>query len=133
MTCLSRGAQGVTDERGAIMVCCVFFAIVLVGMMYTLTGIGDTLHLRERAQDAADASALSAAVLHARGMNLIVFVNLIMLALVMLLIAVRVVQGMAVLGTTVAAGMAVSSGGAAAPKSSKLHENLQLSENFLKI
>ena len=115
MTCLSRGAQGVTDERGAIMVCCVFFAIVLVGMMYTLTGIGDTLHLRERAQDAADASALSAAVLHARGMNLIVFVNLIMLALVMLLIAVRVVQGLAVLGTTVAAGMAVISGGAAAP------------------
>lgn len=69
------------DERGAIMVIGVFMSVMLVGVLYYVWGIGGALLFRERMQDAADASAFSAAVVHARGMNILVLLNLIMCAL----------------------------------------------------
>ncbi len=42
----------------------------MVGILWYLAGIGDAIVFRERMQEAADATAFSAAVLHARGMNL---------------------------------------------------------------
>jgi hypothetical protein len=68
------------DRRGAIMVMGVFLAAFLVGVMYYLMGIGETILHRERMQDVADGAAFGAAVIHARGMNILVLINLMMAA-----------------------------------------------------
>jgi hypothetical protein len=64
------------DRRGAVMILGVFMAVLMVGFVYFVKGIGDAIVYRERMQDAADAAAFAAAAVHARGMNLVVLVNL---------------------------------------------------------
>ncbi len=63
------------------MVMGIFMAMMLVGTLYYVWGIGGAILFRERMQDAADTSAFSAAVVHARGMNILVILNVIMCAL----------------------------------------------------
>lgn len=78
----TRGATDlIENQRGAIMVIGIFIAMMLVGMLYYVWGIGGAVLFRERMNDAADASAFSAGVVHARGMNLLVLINIIMAAL----------------------------------------------------
>ena len=62
-------------RRGAVMVTGIFQAIVLVGCIYYMSGIAETMVTRERMQDAADAGAYSKAAMHARGMNFIALLN----------------------------------------------------------
>ena len=50
-----------TDQAGATMVMGVFIAVMLVGMIYYVWGIGDVILHRERMQDASDTAAFSAA------------------------------------------------------------------------
>ncbi|HEY8428456.1 MAG TPA: hypothetical protein VIL20_08790 [Sandaracinaceae bacterium] len=69
------------DQRGATMVMGVFIAMLLVGMIYYVWGIGDAIVFRERMQDASDTAAFSAAVIHARGMNMLALINMVMAAL----------------------------------------------------
>src|SRR5215472_17644823 len=76
--------QAIRDERGAIVVMSLLFACFLTGMLWYVMGIADAVVFRDRMQEAADAVAFSAAVVHARGMNFIVILNLIMFALVAL-------------------------------------------------
>lgn len=75
------------DERGAIMVMGIFMCACMVGMLWYLAGIGDAIVYKQRMQSGADAVAFSGAVLHARGMNLIVMLNIIMAVV----LAVRVI------------------------------------------
>ena len=78
-----RAAGFFGDQDGATMVMGVFIAALLVGMVYYVWGIGDAVMHRERMQDASDTAAFSAAVMHARGMNMIALLNMIMAALAM--------------------------------------------------
>lgn len=80
------------NEEGAIIVLGLFIALALVGLMFYLIGIGQVVFQRERMQDAADAVALATAIGQARGMNLIVFINLVMAALVAIVLALKVVE-----------------------------------------
>jgi hypothetical protein len=82
----------VRDQRGAIMVMGVVMAVFLVAVLYYLVGIGDALLHRQRMQDAADAAAFSSAVVHARGMNVIVLINMIMAALLAIVVALKMVE-----------------------------------------
>jgi len=77
-----------SNTHGAILVMGVFLCSCLVSVLWYLAGIGDAIIYRERLQEAADATAFSAAALSARGMNLIVLLNLIMACV----LAVRVVM-----------------------------------------
>lgn len=86
------------DESGAMMVMGIFMAMMLVGMIYYVVGIGDAIVYRERMQDAADSSAFASAVLHARGMNFIVLINIIMAALLAILVALKLVETLAWIG-----------------------------------
>ncbi len=88
----SRGRSLVDDNRGAIMVIAVFMAAFLVGALWYIIGIGDAIVYRERMQDGADAVAYAGAVYHARGMNLIAMINIIMAGLLAVLIALKLVQ-----------------------------------------
>jgi hypothetical protein len=80
------------DERGAIALLALFMAVFLTAAVYYLVGIGETVVYRERMQDAVDAAAFSAAVLHARGMNLIALVNMTMAALLAVLVALKLLE-----------------------------------------
>jgi hypothetical protein len=86
------GADVVADQRGAIMVIGVFMAVLLVGFMYFVIGVGETVFYRERMQDASDASAWASAVLHARGMNAIVLLNMIMAAITAIVLMVKAIK-----------------------------------------
>ena len=80
------------DEAGAIALFALFMAVFLTALVYYVAGIGETVLQRERMQDAADAAAFSAAALHARGMNAIVLVNMVMAALLAVLVALKLVE-----------------------------------------
>ncbi|HEY1954217.1 MAG TPA: hypothetical protein VGH28_01355 [Polyangiaceae bacterium] len=67
------------DRRGAIMVIGVFFACMMIGWMWMLVGLGDAMIWRDRSQEAADAVTYSSAALQAQAMNLISFINILML------------------------------------------------------
>jgi hypothetical protein len=79
------------DNSGAVMVVGVFMAVLVTGFMYSIIGIGNTIIYRERMQDAADALAFSGAVIHARGMNLIALINIVMAMLMTVYLTLRVV------------------------------------------
>jgi hypothetical protein len=78
------------DQRGAIMVVGVFMACFLVAMLWYVAGVGNAILFRQRMQDGADAASFAAAVYHARGMNIIAMVNLIMAAILAVLVALKI-------------------------------------------
>jgi hypothetical protein len=71
-----------------------FMGVFLVAALAYVVGIGEAIAQREGVQDAADAAAFSAAVLHARGMNVIALVNMVMAALLAILIALKLVEAL---------------------------------------
>lgn len=66
----------VEDDRGAMMIMGIFMTTLIVAMLYYIAGIGETIVYKERMQDAADATAMAGAVMLARGMNVIVLLNI---------------------------------------------------------
>ena len=100
-----------SDDRGAIMLVALAFAVFGVAMLYYAIGIGETVLRREHMQDAADGAALTAAVVHARSMNFVVLLNIIMAALIAILVALKLVEGLALVGIIIAAALAYFTGG----------------------
>jgi hypothetical protein len=80
------------DERGAVLVLGIFMCACMVGVLWYLAGIGDAIIYRERLQEGTDAAAFSAASLHARGMNLIVLLNLLMACILAVRVTLKAVQ-----------------------------------------
>lgn len=115
-----------TDQRGVASLLGLFFVLFSVVIVLGVLGIGHTLVQREGLQDAADAAIFSSAVLHARGMNLIAIINLIMAALVAVLIVFRLLQAF----FNIAAAACVVAGfftfGAGAAAAGPLRANAQL-------
>ncbi len=95
-----------SDDRGAIMVIALLFAVFAVAMLYSLIGTAEAIAFREGLQDDADRAALSAAVVHARSMNLIVLINIAMAALLAILVTLKLVETIALLGQILAAALA---------------------------
>ncbi|HMA93419.1 MAG TPA: hypothetical protein VKP30_12080 [Polyangiaceae bacterium] len=93
------------NDRGAILVFGLLACILLVGVLWTMIGVGDITAFRERAQDAADSGAYSSAVMMARGMNTIVLFNLLM----SFVLAVRIVLKLMQLGVLIAAAACFAS------------------------
>ncbi|NOU31381.1 MAG: hypothetical protein HOO96_26075 [Polyangiaceae bacterium] len=85
------GASVVGDSRGSVMFSGVFMALFLVGALWFLIGIGDAIVYRQTAQEASDSAVFSAAALHAKGMNIISFLNCLMLAIVFIYLLLAVV------------------------------------------
>jgi len=77
------------------MVMGIFMAMMVVGMIYYVWGIGGTIIYRERMQDAADSGAFGAAVYAAAGMNLIAFMNVVMAICAVIGAACRLLQDFA--------------------------------------
>lgn len=75
-----------SDTRGAIYVLGIVLGAVLFGVAWNLANVGGAIVWRERAQDLADAAAFENALAHARGMNLLVMANLIMVVVLSFLV-----------------------------------------------
>lgn len=101
-------ASLIADQSGAIMVMGVFMAVLLVGFMYYVIGVGETIFYRERMGDAADAGAWAAAVMHARGMNAIVLINMIMAAIAAVVLAIGAVLLIIDIGLVISGAMMLS-------------------------
>jgi hypothetical protein len=68
------------EESGATMIIGIFMAVLVIGMVYFVWGLGEAIIYRQVMQDAADSAAFGAAVIDARGMNLIALLNVVMAA-----------------------------------------------------
>lgn len=85
--------EGLLEDRsGAIAVMATFQCAFVVGMIWYVIGAGDSVLYRQAMQDGADTVAYAATVYHARGMNLIAFLNIIMAAILAVLIIMKVIQ-----------------------------------------
>jgi hypothetical protein len=110
-----------SNERGAIVVFGIFFAVFVVGMLYYMVGLGNAIYYRERLQDAADGSAFGAAVVHARGMNTIALINMIMAAVLAILVTLKLVESLIAVAEVVLAVLSIF-GGATAGVASALEQ-----------
>lgn len=80
------------DERGAVYILGLVFGTLLFGVIWNIASVGDAIFWRERAQDVADAAAFDFAVWHARGMNMLSVLNLLMALVMAALIAWRILN-----------------------------------------
>lgn len=83
------------DQRGAIMIMGLFMATMLIGGMWYMKGIGDAIVFRDRMQEGADHVVFSSAAVHARGMNLISVINIVMYALTVIHVVLSVLKAAA--------------------------------------
>jgi hypothetical protein len=116
------------DERGAIMVMGLMMAVFLVGMLYYVVGLGEAVLYRELLQDASDTAALSSALIHARGMNFIVLINLIMAALMTVLLVLNVLMTLlrvAIIALTLMSWISGGATGAMAGALAATHQAVQ--------
>jgi hypothetical protein len=88
-------------ESGAIMVVGIVMGAILVGAIWHIASVGDAIIWRERAQDAADSAAFEAAAWNARGMNVLVLINIVM----SLVMAILVLWRMAMIFLSVIVGI----------------------------
>ncbi len=122
------------DDRGAVMVMGIFMCSCLAASLWYLAGIGDAILYRERMQEAADAVAFSDAALHARGMNLIVLINLVMAVILAVRVAVRVGKLVMTLAAVIFSGLAIINPGllAAIPPTTAAAVLLNNADNAMK-
>jgi hypothetical protein len=100
------------DDRGAVLLLAVFFAVFAVAMLYALVGTAKVVLLRERLQDAADVAVMASAISSARCMNLLVLINIVMAVLLAILITLKLVEALATIGILFAAALVWPTGGA---------------------
>jgi hypothetical protein len=82
LTCTRTGRRLAEDESGGLLLIGIVMGGLMVCALWYLASVGDAILWREHAQDAADAAAYENAIWNARGMNVLVMLNMLM-ALVM--------------------------------------------------
>ena len=82
------------ETRGAMMLMSLFMALLLIGALYYILGVGDAVIYRRIMQDGADAGAHAASVMGAKGMNLHVLLNVVMAVTTGILLVIRSVEVM---------------------------------------
>jgi hypothetical protein len=100
-----------SDERGAIMLIALFFAVFLTALLFSVVGTARAIFLREHLQDAVDGAVLSGAILNAQAMNLIVLANIVMAALLAILVALKAVEGLCIIAIGICVALAWFTGG----------------------
>ncbi|HTJ80131.1 MAG TPA: hypothetical protein VL400_00370, partial [Polyangiaceae bacterium] len=109
------GRRGVlANQNGAILLGAVFMATFLVGCLWYVMGVGDAIIYREKMQDGADSVAYASAVYHARGMNVIAMLNLVMAAVLAVLVWLKIAQLLVVALIAILTGLCYFTGWACA-------------------
>ncbi len=99
------------DTRGAVMVMGLFMATFLIGAMWFMKGIGDAVVFKDRMQESADHVAFTSAVIHARGMNIISVINLVMYVIALIWVILCVLKDLLDLAVTLLAACAATVAG----------------------
>jgi hypothetical protein len=94
-----------TDDAGNTTIPALFAGGFLIGGIFYLVGLGDAMVFHETMQDAADATSFAPSVMHARGMNVLALVNLVMSAILAILVAVKIVQLLLLAATVIACAL----------------------------
>jgi len=92
-------------ESGETTVTAMFAGGFMIAGIYYLAGVGDAMVYHQTMRDAADATAFAPSVMHARGMNVIALVNLVMSAILAVLVAVKIVQLLLLAAQVIACAM----------------------------
>ncbi len=79
------------DNRGAVAVMGIMIGAVLAAVLFHVMNCGFGILWREQAQDAADATAYEAALWNARGMNIVVALNIFIALVMAVLICWRII------------------------------------------
>jgi hypothetical protein len=82
----------VTDQRGVILVPALAMGALLTGALFYVAGVGDAVMFRTELQNAADATSFTSAVWHARGMNAIAVLNILMSAVLAVFALMRIFE-----------------------------------------
>jgi hypothetical protein len=82
----------VDDTRGAILVAAIVMGALLTGALFYVAAAGDAIIFRTQLQDAADSSAFTSAVWHAKGMNIVAVLNILMSLLLCVIVLFHVVE-----------------------------------------
>jgi hypothetical protein len=88
---LERARTLQTDTRGAILILGIVMGALLVGALWHIASLGNAIIWREDLQNAADAAAMDNAVWHARGMNALVGLNIVMSGVLAVLVIWRTI------------------------------------------
>ncbi len=82
------------DDAGAVMIIGLFMALGLIGFTWFMIGVGKAFLFRERAQEAADSVAMGAAIIQARGMNIIAAINVFLMTLTFGFLSFRMMEAL---------------------------------------
>src|SRR4029079_7182069 len=69
----------VDDRDGAMLVIAIPMAVLLTALLYHMVGVGNAVVLSQDMRRAADLAAYDCAVRHARGMNVVAVMNVLMM------------------------------------------------------
>lgn len=115
------------DQGGNVIVLYVAAALLLIGMLWAIIGTGARMVQKETIQSSADAAAFSAAVIKAKGLNIIAFCNLVMALLLAIIMLLRLIKGalMILMGVCIASCFNIFGGEALcafAPTATQLYQ-----------
>jgi len=97
------------DRNGQTLVFLVLAAVLLLAFVVMVVATGQRVLGRQELQDAADAGAFGAAVMHAKALNLLALTNLLMAALLAVVIALTLVADVLAIVAGVLSGICASS------------------------
>jgi hypothetical protein len=80
------------DARGAILVPAIVMGALLTGALFYVAAAGDAIIFRTQLQDAADTTAFTSAVWHAKGMNIVAVINILMSLLLCVIVLFHVIE-----------------------------------------
>ncbi|MET0342870.1 MAG: hypothetical protein ABW252_17825 [Polyangiales bacterium] len=80
------------NQRGAIFVPALVMGALMVGAMFYVAAVGDAILFRTELQNAADVTSFQNAVWHARGMNVIAVLNILMSLALAVFAAIRMAE-----------------------------------------
>lgn len=130
------------DTGGAMMLMSLFMALLLVGAVYYILGVGDAVIYRRIMQDGADAGAHAASVMGAKGMNLHALLNVVMAVTTGILLVIRSVEVLleiiigvvsGLLGTVVLSAKAAALLALLTPVESTIERVGDAVENFVRV
>lgn len=89
---MKRSASLSRDQRGVIFVPALVMGALLTGALFYVAAVGDAIVFRTELQNAADVTSFESAVWHARGMNVIAILNILMSLGLAVFAAIRIAE-----------------------------------------
>ncbi len=117
------------DDRGVVALSGLAMAVFLTSILYYEIGVGDAITFHEQLQDASDAAGFASAVYLARGMNLIVDLNLVMSAILSIIVVLKVIEAVCGVASAICAVACFFTGGLTCAAVDPLDDAVEWAQN----